>query len=104
MTKTAKGKPTELIPAWLKSVGAVENDPKFIYSLTLLTRLGCLDISVEDDWVACRFRDVIGARAVLPCGPDDRLNKHTGKWNHHYMGWPPRDALAAFARAINEVL
>lgn len=103
--KTAVRKhPTRFIPDWLEALGARPNFAAGGYDCTLQTEAGPLSVSVYDDWVACRFEDVDRAKALLPHGYHDRLNRHTGKWNHLYIGWSPRDALAAFVAAINEVL
>lgn len=90
------------VTTWLESVGAVRSDTPvgvlgLPYDYRLETTLGILHVSPNDDWVACRWDDV--ERALATIGPDN-MNRHSGKWNHHYTLRTTRDAIqAAFSFA-----
>lgn len=56
---------------------------KSIYTRQLYTRAGLLIFKVEGDGrINCRFVDVDFAKRFLSHGWADRLNPHSGKWNH----------------------
>ncbi len=93
----------EMVRAFLTDLGAVKAPA--LYELRIETACGPLDVTPYAEWVACRFADVERAKARLPHGYADRLNRHTGKWNFHYFGCRDvREAFADFTRQVNEVL
>lgn len=68
------------VERFLESLGAVRNDLAS-YPYNLPTCLGMLGIHPYDTWVASRWEDV--PRALEAIGPE-RMNRYSGKWNHHY--------------------
>ena len=64
----------------LEALGAVKREGKS-YPYLLQTRIGPLEISPEDSWVACVWRDLERAKEAIH---NDRLNRYCGKWNHVY--------------------
>jgi hypothetical protein len=74
-----KGKPATFkvdTEAYLTSIGA-RPWPNGLYAYVLDTIIGALWITPYDDWIACRWKDVEKARAVVDCNPC------SGKWNFH---------------------
>lgn len=76
------------------------------WDLDIPTQAGILQVRPMEDWVACRFEDVERARSVLP--EDERLNRlnqHSGKWNHHFYDHDEADTAAAhFGGALRRIL
>ena len=64
----------------LEALGAGEREGKS-YLYLLQTNIGPLEISPEDTWVACLWIDLDRAKEAIR---DNRLNRHSGKWNHVY--------------------
>ena len=65
----------------LEALGAVKRGEEKCYPYLLQTRIGPLEISPEDSWVACVWRDLERAKEAIR---NDRLNRYCGKWNHLY--------------------
>ncbi len=65
----------------LEALGAVKRGEEKCYPYLLQTRIGPLEISPEDSWVACVWRDLERAKEAIH---NDRLNRYCGKWNHVY--------------------
>lgn len=74
-----------------------------------VTTCGPLFVSVHEanggsevGWVACRFMYPELAAEVIR---GDRLNRCSGKWNHHYFSpWSVDDAVADFERSLGRFL
>lgn len=45
------------------------------------TLIGPLEVSIHDDWIACRWDDVQRAVKHFGTGPVNMLNPYSGKWN-----------------------
>lgn len=79
----------------LHKIGAVQTPDK-ASSFCLQTQAGALQITVNQNWIACRFKNVIKA---ISLGTGDRINRHTGKWNW-YDGI---DDLSHFERELSKL-
>ena len=55
-------------------------DESSFYQYVVMTGAGALNLTIYDNWIACRFVDLDAAKHVL----GDRINQYSGKWNHHY--------------------
>lgn len=75
----------EAMTVMLRRMGALPHDGG-MYALRMDTRLGELQLSVYDGWLATHFTDPERAEAEInPCGLlGTRLNPHSGKWNFHF--------------------
>jgi hypothetical protein len=102
----------ELCSDYLLTKGATTDhdctDYRYVwhYKFVLETRLGPLGITPHEDWIACMFEDVEKARSVLPHGFQDRLNRHSGKWNWNwsgFMGADPDERRRAFGDFVREL-
>lgn len=60
------------------------------------TRFGTMKVSAHGNWVACRFDDPDHASAPA-------MNRHSGKWNHHYFGHDFAAAVQDVARVLDSV-
>jgi hypothetical protein len=79
-----------------------------IYNYSIDTRAGRLLVSVHPNtdtstgaWVATRFDDAECAVKLLG---DYCVNRHTGKWNHHFFDIPVEVAEAHLRREFDRVL
>ncbi len=97
-----------LFTKYLESIGGVRTDGG-LYYWTVDTSAGPLRVSIERSalfigYVVARFEDEKRAAVVL--GDDDtRLNRWSGKWNHHYGdGVTPEDALKSFSLELGRIL
>jgi len=64
----------------LEALGATKDETK-TYPYLLDTGIGSLRIAPDLDWVACQWVDLEHVKHTLR---DPRLNRCSGKWNHHY--------------------
>jgi hypothetical protein len=108
MLKRERDRLTVKLAWYLASPGAQADDqpdcssgPRPMYVETLAGRLR---ITCYGDWLACRFDDVERAKPLLPHGPGERLNSHSGKWNFHFGRIPAEEALAAFRAELEPIL
>jgi hypothetical protein len=65
----------------LEALGAAKRGEEKCYPYLLATSIGPLEVSPEEDWVACVWTDLERADQAIR---DTRLNCYCGKWNHHY--------------------
>lgn len=68
-------------------------------NLVIETRYGRLDVHADGNTVNCRFHEP--DRTTL--GVND-YGVNTGKWHHHYFGWPLDAAVANFTRRLTAIL
>jgi hypothetical protein len=101
--KTKRGTLERLVTEHVMGCGGRRNSVYLegMYDFVVDTECGPLLVHPDKDTVYCRFVDADRAKKGNVGG---HLNPYTGKWNHHYIGWPARDAFAAFVLALNEVL
>lgn len=69
---------------FIESKGAIPT-PDGFYDHALVTPIGCLRITVYENWIACRFDNVTAATVFTTrhCG-GIACNPYSGKWNFHY--------------------
>ena len=108
MLKRERDRLTRILARYLATLGAQTEEtsdrstgPQAMYIETLAGRL---QITCYGDWLACRFDDVDRAKALLPHGPGERLNSHSGKWNFHFGRITAEEALAAFRAELEPIL
>jgi hypothetical protein len=78
-----------------------------LHDVELETKVGPLDLTAYDGWLAARFVDVPRARALLnPAAAwTSRLNPVSGKWNFHFDdSVTPEIAVEYIGRHLREVL
>lgn len=94
----------------IMGAGARDDVDRLIYDYVIpATRVGPLYVSVHEScngdglgWIACRFLYPQVAAEIVG---GERLNPHSGKWNHHYFGpWTLDDAVADFSRSLKAIL
>lgn len=90
-------------------LGAVSTNETFIHHYNIQTKAGQLLISLHLPespsgiyCIFCRFEDVEKAKIVLTPINQDNLNKHSGKWNFHYLS--ADSCLEIFLSSLNEIL
>lgn len=76
--------------AALRELGAEPVDDPSFSAWRIDTIGGELRVTVFEDWIACRFEEPASA---LPHFPQGAINRHSGKWNHHWWdhGFEARD-------------
>ena len=92
----------------IEAGGRSEPDDTGLYSWVVDTKCGPLYLHVSEStgsgigFVAGRF--LYPDRGVAVLGTDT-LNRHSGKWNHHYfIPWSVDQAVADFERSLKQVL
>lgn len=111
-----------LVDAFMREKRATEKDPAqpdFIIAgdrepmgadWMIETKGGPLKVMAYGDWVACRFDDPQKAKAALDaCGLGTiRLNRFSGKWNHHFNVsdpiYSPKDCVHFFKGELLQIL
>src|SRR5262249_28079670 len=77
------------------------------YDLEIPTLAGLLRLRVDGAVIFCRFDDVSLACRRLVDGllvDNDRLNRHTGKWNWHFGRTTAQEAFGTFVRELEPLL
>jgi hypothetical protein len=87
---------------YLASLGAqTDEQPDFSSGprpIHLDSLAGRLRITCYGDWLACRFDDVERAKALLPHGPGERLNSHSGSGTFTSAASAPKKHWLLFAQ------
>lgn len=111
-----------LVDAYMRECGAVEKRPAqpdfdiagchepFGAEWTVQTKAGPMGVTAYGDWIACRFDDRDKAAVVLVEAGLGlvRLNRFSGKWNHHYNPSQPiysaQDCVRYFKEELRMIL
>lgn len=105
MNKREKQRLTNKLRTYLESVGGqvIEEFSDAVGEvktcrIIVPTLAGELQVTPFGNWVACRFREVGMALAVLGKSGRERLNKYSGKWNFSFYGpfWTVEHAVSYF--------